>query len=376
MRLTLFLDHQCDLRCTYCYNGEKFAAPMSLATARAAIDLVLDRHAPLAQVGFFGGEPLLRLPLVKELVAYVGERTRGAEKPPQLVMTTNATRLDEPTVRWLKEHDFFLGISIDGCPEAHDACRRTADGRGSHEAVVAGLRQALDGGVPLKTLTVVDAANVRWMAESFDYLLDAGVRSIAFNPNYEGAWDEAARDAYVAALDRLVDRYVAAWRRGLSFRFTLLDSKIVTHLKGGFSCADRCDFGGEELAVSPSGRLYPCDRLVGEDDREDVVIGTVTEGVDAARRDALVRAKNAVLEECRDCEWMPRCMHWCGCVNYAMTGDVGDVSGLLCWFEKTTIAAADRAAQALFADANPGFLKRFYRSVLGRAAAEPSAPEA
>jgi len=364
MRLTLFLDHQCDLRCTYCYNGEKFAAPMPPALAKAAVDLVLAHHPPLVQVGFFGGEPLLRLPLVQDVARYVRERTAGQERPVQLVLTTNGTRLDAAVAAWLKAEDVFVGLSVDGCPPAHDACRVRPDGRGSHERVVAGLRTALDAGVSLKTMTVVDPANVRWMAESFDYLLDLGVRSLSFNVNYEGGWDEAARAALVAALDRLADRYVAAWRRGLNFRLNLLDAKIVTHLKSGFSCSDRCDFGCEELAVSPSGQLYPCDRLVGEDDRADLVIGTVAGGVDAARRDALIAAKNEVLRECGDCELLPRCMHWCGCVNYAMTGNVGDVSGLLCWFERTVIAAADRAAETLYGEANPGFVARFYRSVL------------
>ena len=364
MRLTLFLDHQCDLRCTYCYNGEKFVAPMPFDTAKTAVDLVLSRHAPLQQVGFFGGEPLLRLPLVKDIARYVRERTAGAEKPVQLVCTTNGTHLDAATAAWLKAEDVFVGLSIDGCAPAHDACRRRADGASSHEAVVAGLRAALDAGLGVRTLTVVDPANVQWMAESFDFLYDLGVRSLSFNLNYEGGWDEPARAAFTAALDALTDRYVAAWRRGAPFRLSLFDGKIVTHLKSGFSCSDRCDFGCEELAVSPSGALYPCDRLVGEDDRADVVIGTVWDDVDVVRRDALVHRKNEVLAECGECELLPRCMHWCGCVNYAMTGDVGEVSGLLCWFERAIVAAADRAAETLYAEANPAFVKRFYRSVL------------
>ncbi|MBM4356276.1 MAG: SPASM domain-containing protein, partial [Deltaproteobacteria bacterium] len=159
-------------------------------------------------------------------------------------------------------------------------------------------------------------------------------------------------------------RYADTFRRGIRFKLNLLDSKIVTHLKGGFACSDRCDFGCQELAVSPSGKLYPCDRLIGMDNRDDVVIGTVEDGVDPVRRDALIRAKNAILAECAECEYVSRCMHWCGCVNYAMTGSVGGVSGLLCWFEQALIEQADRVAEALFAEKNPAFLERFYGPVI------------
>ena len=361
MRLTLFVDHACNLRCTYCYNGHKFAAPMPVGLARDAVDLVLGMGRGLRQVGFFGGEPLLRFELVRKDAAYVRERTAGCPVPPALVVTTNGTLLDDARVAWLAAERCFVGVSLDGVAGAHDACRVTAEGRGSHEAVVAGVRRALAAGIRLKTISVVDPAAVDRLAESFDHLLELGVRQMSFNINYQASWDDEARDRFQAALDALVDRYVAAYRRGVDFRLNILDAKVVTHLKSGYSGADRCDFGCEELAVAPSGRIYPCDRLVGRDDRAEVVIGTVAAGIDEARRDALIAAKNAVLDECTSCAIADRCMHWCGCVNHAMTGSVGEVSGLLCWFEQRLVQAADRAAGALFAERCPGFLRRFYR---------------
>jgi len=202
------------------------------------------------------------------------------------------------------------------------------------------------------------------MPESLDHLLGLGLRLMSFNLNYEADWDEESRGRFVPAMEGLADRYVQAYRRNVEFKVNLLDSKIITHVKKGFACTDRCDFGCEELAVSPSGKLYPCDRLIGEDDRDDVVIGTVAEGVDPVRRDRLIGAKNEILNECAECDLALRCMHWCGCVNHAMTGSVGEVSGLLCWFEQEVIQAADRAAETLYRERNPLFIKRFYSRVL------------
>jgi len=337
---------------------------MPLKTAKAAVDMVLEMDQPLKQVGFFGGEPLLRFDLMKQVCAYVRQRTVHYEKPVIMVVTTNATLLTDERLEWLKANDFHIGVSVDGCPEAHDACRVLPDGKGSYDLVAAGVRRTIARGLPIKSIAVIDPAGVDLMPESFDSLLKLGLRHISFNLNYEGNWDDENRERFEAAAVRLTDRYVDAYRRGLQFRLNLFDAKIITHVKMGFACTDRCDFGCEEIAVSPSGRLYPCDRLIGEDDRDDVVIGTVDGGVDYAVRDALIADKNRVLEECSDCDLALRCMHWCGCVNYAMTGSVGGVSGLLCWFEQTIIEAADRAAEILYAEKNPGFLKRFYKHVL------------
>jgi uncharacterized protein len=361
MRLTLFVDHACNLACSYCYNGEKFRKPMSLSTARKAVDLVQGMDSPLRQVSFFGGEPLLQWDLIQEVTAYVRGVTEGHSVA--MAVTTNGTLLTDPRLEWMRENAFHVGVSLDGCEEAHNATRPYGGGAPSAMDVTAGVRRLLSHGLPLKTVSVIDPANVDFLGQSFQYLLDLGVRDMSFNINYEGAWDDAARERFQAALERLSGAYVDAYSRGLSFKLNLLDSKIVTHVKMGFSCKDRCDFGCAEIAVSPSGRLYPCDRLVGEDSNDAVVIGTLDAGVDIARRDRLVAEKNRELEECLDCDIVQRCMHWCGCVNYAMTGSVGEVDGLLCWFEQTVVLAADQAAEILYREANPGFLRRFYGGV-------------
>lgn len=44
--------------------------------------------------------------------------------------------------------------------------------------------------------------------------------------------------------------------------------------------AKRCGFGSSEIAVSPSGTLYPCARLVVVDQRQSIQCGHVTLGID------------------------------------------------------------------------------------------------
>ena len=364
MRLTLFLDHACNFNCTYCYNGEHFRREMPMDTARAAVDLVVDGEKPLKQVGFFGGEPLMRFDLMQASTAYVRERTKGIEPPVTLVVTTNGSLLDDERIAWLKANSFHVGVSIDGTAAAQDACRRYVDGRSTHGDVEAGIRRALAAGLPLKTISVADPTNSAELAATLRYLVGIGVRDMSLNINYEADWDEAARDAFRLHFHELTDAYIDIFRQGKIIKVNVLDAKVITHLKGGFACTDRCDFGCEELAVAPSGNLYPCDRLIGEDNIPGIIIGNVFEGVDVAARDGLIASKNAVLQECADCDLMGRCMHWCGCVNFAMTGSVGEVSGLLCWFEQLFIEEADRAAGILFGEKNPGFIKRFYSFAL------------
>lgn len=366
-RLSLFLNHACNLRCSYCYNGDKFHRAMPLEVARRAVDLCLGGdppEAPFIQISFFGGEPLLELELIKAIVTHA--RLEAARHQPRrnlgFHVITNGTLLGEQAVDYLLGEHFFVAVSLDGCRTAQDATRRWADGSSSHDVVVANLERliACKPLIAPRVVAVVDPGNVDRLAESFEFLIGLGVRNLAINVNYEGDWDEDARARFQSSLRGLGDAYLSAYRRKVNFSCDLLDAKIITGVKGGYACGDRCDFGRQEIAVSPRGRLYPCDRLVGEDRDDDVVIGDLDHGIDAGRRDALIARKDRAPDGCADCDLLDRCRHWCGCVNHATTGSVGEVSGLVCWFEQQIIEAADRCAAELHRVKNPLFMKRFY----------------
>jgi uncharacterized protein len=316
---------------------------MPFEVAARGVAMALDLAPHERRVSFFGGEPLLEMDLVRRVVAHTREEAARREAPVSFLLVTNATLLTARRLGWFLEQGVALAASLDGDAPAHDATRRHADGRSSHAEVVAHLRPLLQARPRTRILAVIDPRNVEHLPASFEFLRSLGARTLSMNVNYEADWDEPARERFLLALRELGERYVQAWREGGGFALNLLDSKIVTHLKGGFSCRDRCDFGCEEIAVSPRGRLYPCDRLVGGDDRDD-----------------LVAAKNRPSEDCAACALRPRCMHWCGCVNHAMTGRVDEVSGLLCWFERRIIEEADRCAGILYSEGVPAFLERFF----------------
>jgi uncharacterized protein len=361
MKLTLFLNHRCNLRCTYCYTGRKFHRPMSSELARRAVDFGLEQtDRPYLLISFFGGEPMLELERIEATVAYANHRAGQAGKRMFYAVATNGTLLDRRRLELLKAHRFQVQVSLDGCPAAQDATRRYRNGRSSYARIETNLKRLLAEGFTVRVVAVVDPKNAAFLGESFDHLMDLGVRQILFSPNYSGAWDDAACDTFEAALSDLCDRYAARFRAGQDVRLDPLNGKVVTHLAEGYKEKNLCQFGQQEIAISPSGKIYPCDRLVAEDNNPEVWIGDLATGLDTARRDALVRSKNTPDPECQRCELRPRCMHWCGCANYETSGNVGQVSPIICWFERCFIAEADRVANALYTERNPTFLRRFY----------------
>ncbi|MBT3223900.1 MAG: radical SAM protein, partial [Proteobacteria bacterium] len=115
MKLSLFLNHACNLRCTYCYNGEKFSRPMSLETAKKGVDLALDNQGDcefFTQISFFGGEPLLEMALICQIVDYAKAEAKKRDRRLRFVMVTNGSLLSEKRLEFFMENRSYLGISL------------------------------------------------------------------------------------------------------------------------------------------------------------------------------------------------------------------------------------------------------------------------
>jgi len=211
----------------------------------------------------------------------------------------------------------------------------------------------------LSVIAVVDPSNVGWLGDSIAALADRGVPRVVLNPNYTARWPALARDAWRDGYERAADVYVASHRRSRPFALNVLDDKILLRLRGSSGPLHGCGFGEWDLAVAPSGRLYPCGRAVGTDRDASLSLGDVASGV---RRAVPVPARVAsdLPEPCRGCAHRERCASRCGCANREMTGDPRLPGELLCWHERMSIPIADRAANILFAESNPAFMSRFY----------------
>ncbi len=367
MKLALALDHDCNLECSYCYGGAKSRRPMDLDVMARALDLAFAHPSDVVRVSPFGGEPLLAPGLVSALAIETGRRAASTGKTARLTITTNGTLLSGRRLDILAENGFEVTVSLDGDEEAHDCARAFPDGTGSWAAVVRGIEAAaarLGPARRIKTSSVVHPGNVDRLGESFDMVSSLGVTRSSFAMDFGAAWDPASLDRLDMAVEEMASRVARRYRAGHDFVVSPIHDKIVSGLKGGFGPGDTCDFGCSELAVAPSGRIYPCDRLIGEDGpaQAGVCIGHVATGVDRALALAARGGKDIPRPDCGGCASLGRCMWWCGCANRALTGRVDGPSDVLCRMEQAWVRAADKVASALYADRVPSFMARYYEA--------------
>jgi len=251
----------------------------------------------------------------------------------------------------------------------HNTLRLTASGGPSHDRCAAALRFFRGPEANGEVIVVVDPRNVGFLAGGVAWLIEQDIRRISLNPNFTAVWDPAALDLWHDAYTRIGDQYVACFRQQRPVVINVFDGKIHSRINGGYRPCDRCGFGENEIAVSAAGFSYPCERLVGDDSNEALRIGDVGSGFYPEKRKRLLASRGNQVTECAACAVRERCVNWCDCVNYANTGFIDRVPGVVCHHERQSIAAADRVGAILFAEQNPAFLHTFYAAAHGAARA-------
>ena len=78
-RLILLVTHACQLRCAYC-RVRKYGATMTPDVAEAGVRWLMSSLRRDVELQFFGGEPLLALPVVRRAVALAETSARNAGK--------------------------------------------------------------------------------------------------------------------------------------------------------------------------------------------------------------------------------------------------------------------------------------------------------
>lgn len=360
MLANLHLTHACNIRCDYCYTGEKAGKHMSRDTARKAVDFAINSSSGSVQFNFFGGEPLLQLPLMEETADYAQVRAREKKLHLQFELTTNGTLIDQRACDFIRRNRVAVSLSIDGNQAAHDAHRICAKGKGSFDRVLAGLRALKEAAPLLMTLSVVSPDTVPHLTSSIRFLRREGIRTLLTTLDYTANWQASDFRRLKRELRHLADFYAEETLADRSFYLSIFDNKIRSHIRptgGGSGCKASID----TISVAPSGRIFPCVQFVKEDDEDDAyVLGTVFDGLHSTKRTAFATKADQSDTSCRGCALDGRCNNDCACLNLQTTGQPNRISPLLCEFERIVTPVADSVAKRLYEERSAEFLHKHY----------------
>lgn len=143
----LFLEvtEQCNFGCSYCIYSENYpnersetSKKMSFNVAKKAIDNLVPFSNHNMMIGFYGGEPLLNMDLIQQIIKYSKETFPN--KDLGFSITTNFFNADK-YIKEITDNEIYINLSLDGPKEVHDKFRRTKSGKPTYDKIISNIEK-------------------------------------------------------------------------------------------------------------------------------------------------------------------------------------------------------------------------------------------
>ncbi len=384
LSVTLLTTLQCNFACDYCFQGDhgdynKFAEKMTLETAGEVakwIERELDRvHPETFMLTFFGGEPLLNLPVMYYLAETLFPVCQARQVPMSISIITNGLLLTPEVVDRLMPYGLKgVKITLDGDRDTHNRMRPLRGGQGTFDRLIDNIRAV------------------------------AGRCSVAIGGNF----DESSADSFSGLLDFLGRQEFADKLVNVNFKPIVRNEqtpRVSTTLSGkgilplipvgangelmkplngtcmsnvgegsGVGC-DSCDFLDDKWSqireqtkrhgfptpdgvhggpchvhhthahtIGPDGSLYACPGFTGE---KAMSTGHIDGRRDARRESALEQFERLhPWDECQDCAFIPVCAGGCLAASHTQRGDMNKPTCHKRNFESALFSLAHEVASA------------------------------
>lgn len=277
--ITFQLTDDCNLRCDYCYQINKQHNYMTIDIAKKFIDLLLENNSNTKKyidtscsdaiiLDFIGGEPLLAVDLIDDIMSYFKKRIIELDHQWQyhyrMMMTSNGTLYFNNNVqKFLKKYkdDLSFTISIDGNKELHDSCRKFPNGAGSYDLAIAASRHYRQNYSKLLGCKMtLSPYNIKYTCDAILNLINEGYKDIFFNCVHEKGWQTEHAIILYNQLKQLSDNilnnnlensiYLSMFKED-SYR--PVNNQITLNYCGG---------NGRMIALDWKGDIYPCVRFM------------------------------------------------------------------------------------------------------------------
>jgi uncharacterized protein len=379
LRVTVLTTLQCNFACDYCIQGDhgdynKHAVKMSLAEAARVADWIEARLDTLQSrrfhLMFFGGEPLLNLPVLYYLAERLWNATQARGVQQSISIITNGLLLTSEIVDRL--NPFGLGgvkVTLDGDREAHDRMRPLRGGQGTFDRIVRNIRAVADS-THISIGGNFDADTVETYPALLDFLREQEfadkLAKVSFKPvirapqpvQPKGLITLTPVDANNKPLGGacMTGAGTAAARKATSACDSchFMDEKMAflrdETRKRGFPTLDGVHMGPCEIhkrhayTIGPDGSLYACPGFAGEATQS---VGHVDGRHEPYRAAAAQRFEDlSPWRQCGDCSFIPVCGGGCSVAAHTELGDMNTPNCHKPSFEAGLVSLAQQAAAA------------------------------
>ncbi len=296
--------------------------------------------------GWQGGEPtLLPIDFYEDILRLQNKyNTKGLEIRNSL--QTNGTLITDDMARFFKDHDFLIGVSIDGPEALHDRYRKDSAGHGSFRNVMAGIEKLKKHNVEFNTLTVVQDDNSMHPVEVYDFLKSIGSTYLQFIPIVEPDDSSSAnivgsRTVHPLQWGKFLTEVFKKWiASDIGEIFVQhFDLTLGQYLGQSSYLCVHSRYCGKAMAIEHNGDIYSCDHFVSPEYYLGNIAQPLAEIVNTEKQVRFGKDKfEALPSECLSCPFLQLC--YGGCPKNRLVQKTGGMQNWLCegyryYYEKT-----------------------------------------
>ena len=373
LHVTVLTTLQCNFACDYCLQGDhedynRYANKMSLDTARRICDWLEERLDTIKPrklaLTFFGGEPLLNLPVLYEIAERAWDETqlRGVEM--ELNAITNGLLLTPDVVDRLKPFGLNgFKVTLDGDRDTHNRMRPLRGGQGTFDKIIENVRRvagrcniAIGGNFDEQSVdsypALLDFLKEQDFSDSLVKVAFKPIISTTPKPTSDGIIPLTAVDPNGTPLGGACMTSAGSGGGSPCDSCHFLDEKMSflreETKKRGFHTLDGVHMGPCEIhmrhayTVGTDGSLYACPGFATETGES---VGHINGGQNAGQERAASRFDSlAPWNSCGDCSFIPVCAGGCSVASHNELGDMNTPACHKSSFESALVSLAQESA--------------------------------
>jgi uncharacterized protein len=304
-RVTVVLTRKCNLGCNYCYQDKDLEDPRAnIAQIVAHLRSQVEPGGSI-MITWFGGEPLLRLSLIKELTQGIRDHCKAIGAEYSATISSNGVLLDAERVETLLALDVRLfQITLDGPPDIQEHRRPSLNKKPTYNPIIQNIERLLDAGARVNIKVIIDRENWRRVPELFR---DLAARKLLTRLNFaiqetEGKFAAASYDPCFGSFEEYTAAKIELLRVLRSYGYQLAEPSQ----KGEF-CAATSPYS---TIIDMAGEAYRCAtepaNKVGRVEQDGQIV------FQRPDYEALFTTRNGLSDEmCKTCRVLPICGGGC-----------------------------------------------------------------
>ena len=338
--IVLRTTNECNLRCTYCYDCGNHDSKISRQIATNQFekneDAIIDdvrkilSHSKRPRLIFHGGEPLL---VDADLLSDFCTRLYKI-LPIKFSIQTNATLIDSKVIKFFKDNEISVGISLDGADKIQNGARNFKNGTNSFDTVMQKIKLLQGENIRFGAVISVNKLHIGQEQKLYDFLaenrLKCNIRPVFATKNGDNSL-VMTTDEYISFFNNLFDIWYEDKDKRVStgqitdFYEQVQRALSQNVLRKSCECSPNCF--ANFISLDTNGEVYSCNRLYNIEEFHYGNIRNLSIAEIEAKAYKLIEQRTKAIEiKCASCENLKDCYGGCPAEAYSTYGTISEPS--------------------------------------------------